>query len=336
MVTTRSVPRPLSHGQAPHRVWRRSLSTCLLAAAFSPAWAAGSFGSGCSLNGTVIAEGGPVGAVASNSQSYAGTLCGSGSVNTQGTVQGSRWTGDYDFAYSFAQGALANSAGSAGLGVLHAYAHSVGDSTPKEYWYTANDGNSYAIRNEYLAYSKAAASAQWFDRLEVQQGSAPYGRVVLRYTLQLWGSTSVTPPEGGRAEIAARFIVDDDRNVSDRSLSISGPGRVSFEAGYYPGTSIKLFGDLSASTEVRAGGRVQNAWGLWVPGGYLSMAEAFANAGNTAGFQIEVLTPGASYITDSGQSYAAMVPEPSSTAMLGLGTLTLLMLARRRRLESGH
>lgn len=330
------VPRTLSRKPVPQRLRRATLLAGMLAATLSPAWAAGSFGSGCSLSGAVLAEGGSVGEVASNAQSYASAFCSSGSVNTQGTVQGSRWTGDYDFAYSFAQGALANSAGSAGLGVLHAYAHSVADSTPKEYWYTANDGNSYAIRNDYLAHSKAYASAQWSDRLQVQQGSAPYGRVVLRYTLQLWGSSSVLPPDGGSAEIAARFIVDDDRNVSDRSLSVSGPGRVSFEAGYYPGTSIKLFGDLSASTEVRAGGRVQNAWGQWVPGSYLSMAEAFANAGNTAGFQIEVLTPGASYITDSGQSYAAMVPEPSSTAMLGLGTLTLLMLARRRRLGSGN
>jgi hypothetical protein len=71
-----------------------------------------------------------------------------------------------------------------------------------------------------------------------------------------------------------------------------------------------------------------NGW--WATGNYIPSAEAMANAANTAGFQVEVLTEGASYTSASGHSYVTAVPEPASAALLGLGVLTLLGLARRR------
>lgn len=213
-----------------------------------------SFGTGCTFSGNTLAEGGLVGAIVGNDRSFSGTSCSGGTAESRGTVYGARWTGDNYFDYSFAQHALTDAGASAGFGTLRASSHSAAQSSPKEWWYTDNTGESRVIANEYLAYATSAATASWRDRLVVDQGTAPYGRILLRYTLQLSGSETMTPGIAGETDIHARFIVDDDRNVSDRTISLDVPGTYSFTAGYYPGTEIKLYGDLTATTEVRAGG----------------------------------------------------------------------------------
>jgi len=289
-----------------------------------------SFGTGCTFSGNTLAEGGLVGAIVGNDRSFTGSSCSGGTAESRGTVYGARWTGDNYFDYSFAQHALTDAGASAGFGTLRASSHSAAESSPKEWWYTDNNGDSQVIANEYLAYGRSSATASWYDRLVVDQGTAPYGPIVLRYTLQLSGSEGITVGAAGEADIHARFIVDDDRNVSDRTISLDAPGTYSFTAGYYPGTEIKLYGDLTATTEVRAGGRYLSGSG-WIIGNYIAAAEATANASNTAGFQIEVLTAGAGYSTDSGRSYITMVPEPSGVAMFGLGGALVLLAAMRRR-----
>ena len=82
---------------------------------------------------------------------------------------------------------------------------------------------------------------------------------------------------------------------------------------------------------MRAGGRKLGGSGGWIIDNHIAEAGATANAINTAGFQVEVLTAWAGYTTDGGRSYIAMLPEPSSAAMFGLGGALMLLAAMRRR-----
>lgn len=287
------------------------------------------YGWGCSYNGNTLAEGGSPDAIVSNAKALAGLSCGGDMADSHGTLYGSEWTGDYYFDYSFAQGAQTSASASAGLGSLHAFSHSAATSTPKSYTYTANSGESVAIDNVYRAYSTSAASSYWYDEIVVQQG-AQYGRVVLKFTLTLSGSEGVTPGIAGSADISSRLIVDDDRGALDYTVSLDEQGSSFVTAGFWPGTVIRLYGDLTARTDVRAGGRYQLGNGVWVTGNYIPTAEATANAANTAGFYVDVLTDGASYTSASGHSYVTAVPEPATAWLLGLGTLALLGGANRR------
>jgi len=317
-----------------HARLRPALAACMaglaLLAADAALAAVPSYGWGCTFGGNTVAEGGSPSAIASNANSLSSANCGGDAVESHGTVYGSRWTGDDYFNYSFAQGARTAASASGGLGVLHAFSTSATTSTPKTYLYTDSNGDPAAIDNEYLAYGASAASASWYDQITVNQG-AQYGRVVLKFTLTLSGSTSVTPAAAGSASILARFIADDDRGALDQSITLSQDGTAFVTAGYWPGTVIKLYGDLSAATQVRAGAKYQLPNGWWTTGNYIPTAEATANVSNTAGFQVEVLTDGASYTSASGHSYVNAVPEPASAGLLGLGALFVLGAVRRRR-----
>lgn len=284
---------------------------------------------GCSYRGSTLAEGGSPSDLLSNAKAQVGG-CGGDMIESHGTVYGSRWTGDAYFDYSFAQGARSSANASAGLGVLHASSYTSATSTPMRYTYFDNAGNPVAIDNEYRAYGESYASSYWYDEITVNSGPV-YGRVVLKFSLTLSGSESVTPGSAGSADIFARFIIDDDRSSWDRTLSLSEAGSTFDTAGYWPGTVIRIYGDLSAMTNVRAGGKYLDPWGFWRTGLYIPSAEASADASNTAGFQVEVLTEGASYTSASGRSYVALVPEPDSVWLLGLGAMLVLGLARRQR-----
>lgn len=313
-----------------HRLALAGLGAVLALGALDGARAATpAYGSGCSYDGNSLAEGGSPDAILSNAKALTGLSCGGDMAESHGTLYGSRWTGDYYFDYSFAQGAQTSASASAGLGSLHAYSHSAATSTPKSYFYTANSGESVAIDNEYLAYGRSSASSYWYDEIVVKQG-AQYGRVVLKFTLTLSGSEGVTPGIAGSADIYSRLIVDDDRSALDYTINLDAAGSRYVTAGFWPGTVIRLYGDLTARTEVRAGGRYQLGNGVWVTGNYIPTAEATANAANTAGFYVDVLTDGASYSSASGRSYVTAVPEPASAWLLGLGLLTVLGGVRRR------
>lgn len=86
--------------------------------------------------------------------------------------------------------------------------------------------------------------------------------------------------------------------------------------------------DLESRLIVTAGSGVTGQEVLGVTSLHVSHR---ADAAHTASLWIEVLTPGVSFVSDSGASYAAPVPEPSTPLLLGLGGALLGLQASQRR-----
>lgn len=296
----------------------------IISVASMPTAHAASFGTGCYFNTQVIADGAD--AIANTGEGCLGDL-----IQQRGTVVDQRWTGDEYVMQDFDQLARTGVAGSAGLGVLHAYSGSFAQSTPMAKLFYYANGEPGIIENMARAEARSSLSSFWFDEITVQ--SAPvYGRVVLRFTITAHGKTSVLETTQGLASFDTRLIADDDRYADDLRLNVNGAGTASDDRGYWPGTKIRIYGELTARSSAYAG-RVYG----WPhnPLGYIAESNSVADASNTAGFQIEVLTPGASYTSASGRSYVAMVPEPETYALAaaGLALISVFRPGRQRRTE---
>lgn len=287
-------------------------------------------GTDCIASGVTRAQSGNPGALLDNVATFT-TGCGS-QVQSNGIVQVPVTTDAGPNIYSFAQAATTQAIGNPSLGSLGAFSSSGSTSSPQAYLYSVN-GQGGITENEYVARGSSSVTAAWWDTLTIGGATNSNGFVVLQFSLDLSGSTSISPV-GSSASIGARLFIDDDSRFNGQILGLAEPGTVSNTIGFRPGQQVIIYGDLSASSDASAGRQFIQSCGSFfcqtVRGDYISASNATASALNTAGFRIDVLTPGGLYTSASGESYITAVPEPATMWSLGFGLLALVGLARRK------
>ena len=174
------------------------------------------------------------------------------------------------------------------------------------------------------------AVAEWGDTF-IATSSNPAGtQVTFRATLALSDSIFASATVFGVAD--ASLMLNDDPipvlHLRD-SAGIDGVPIVTRTATVTftepVGVPFRLIGNLTAGTTAGSSQldpRIDNG-------------TVTVNALDTAMFNLDPLTPGGGYTTDSGVSYttssAAAVPEPASLTLFGLGALGLLGYGRRWR-----
>jgi len=275
------------------------------------------FGTSCSVYGGTSAQSGSPEALEGNAATFP-SGCGS-QVSSNGRVVVTVQTDAGPSLFNFDQTANASAIATAGMGSVGALAKSDSTSTPEAYLYTTN-GNGGITEDAYTAGGNSSATSLWWDSLTVGGTPNDNGYVVLEFSLDLHGQTSASPLGASASILARLFITDGSRYVSSQILGLDTPGTVSDTIGFRPGQEVQIYGDLNAIT--------QSSAGRLVGGAYVSASNAAADAANTAGFRIDVVTPGGSYSTLSGQSYAT-VPEPAAASPLAIGLLGCMGVMRR-------
>jgi hypothetical protein len=174
----------------------------------------------------------------------------------------------------------------------------------------------------------AQATADFSDTLTlVCLVSSCTGPVSLAFDLAITGFLDGTgQPLGaaGLASVFSSFTVGassgtflSGQNELDYSRSLGSPEPTV--------GSLVLTTDMGATIALNGHLEVQ-ASATSAPG---FTAFGIASYGNTASFQVDLLTPGVTYISASGVNYATSVPEPSTWGLVLLGILPLLETARR-------
>jgi len=297
-----------------------ALGLALLMSMLAPA--AGAAGGTCAVTGSTRADGGV-------SDSFSGNC--SDVATSSGTVYVDAEEGR---RFSFSQGALASASASGGAGALHAYARARSSSDPMAYAYVNEQGEPQQVDNSYLATSEAQANSYWHDTITVNMPSGYVPNVVLNFHLQLSGSTAVSG--AGEAGVSAWLFVDHPRYPGlDIAMQLTGADLLSGMAqtersarGFQWGV-VDIDASLGASASAWAGRQTAG-------GNYVAWSEATANAANTAGFWIEVMTPGVTLSSASGHDYTSLpIPEPSSALLLGCGAALVLVAVQRHRRRDG-
>jgi hypothetical protein len=291
------------------------------------------FGTTCSISGSTYAQSGNPGVLSGDAQSFAGA-CASNQVESHGRVDVPVQTINGPNLYSFAQNSVASARASGSLGSLGVYAASQADSTPASYIYTTPSNTGGIAENVYLDNAQASATSAWYDTITVGGATNANGFVVLKFTLDLHGTTSASPPDSSAASIGSRFFINDGVRNNGQILGLDAQGSTFDTIGFQPGQQIQLYGDLTASATALAGQKYLTicsgfVCGIQVAAGYFPDSNAVADAANTAGFHVDVVTAGGSYSSLSGQSYVTAVPLPASAWFFG-SALSLLAFARRQ------
>jgi hypothetical protein len=249
------------------------------------------------------------------------SLSGSGRL-FQGSLSNSGGSCFFDSSTSFDDNqfhSLANLCDAPGEGYANGYAEGQVD-------YGTLRGLAYASI-WYLGDSWSDVNLAWNDELTIT-GSLPSGSpVTLLFTVNLGVDyTSIRSGGGvGRGNYASTlFEVSppfSPNRVDLLSSYISGvthddqTGSLMWTS--YVGDTIPISQTLHVSSWVEAP----------VPGAY---AKRIVDASNTATLEIEVLTPGASYVSASNHTYGAATPVPEPVTSLLLGSGLVAMIAWRR------
>ena len=220
------------------------------------------------------------------------------------------------------------------MGSLGVRSVSDATSTPQAYLYQSNGPG--ITENRYQASANSLASTYWFDTFTVGGVTSPNGFVILRFSMDLHGQTSASAL-GASSRLLSRLLLSDgSRYFSDEILSLSGAGILSTTIGFRSFAQFSLMGQLEAQSDARAG---------WLGTEYTSATNAAADAFNTSDFHIDVVTPGGTYSSLSGQNYLTtiadpgpvpvpdpgLVPEPGTAWLLSSALLALIGARRRRK-----
>jgi hypothetical protein len=247
---------------------------------------------------------------------------------------------------AFVQSATANTYGKAEFGRLHAAVGASGfeEAGAFEYNPCIPDIPCYST-NPYGAASFAGASLYWQDTITITSGTLPVGAAVqILYGVDLhasWGALG----NGSPAPCVGQGI-NPSATAQVQALG-SGAAAIGLQTGacaryIVTGSSVSS-GDQITDVFTAAIGDTFN---------FLGTLDAFASASvgvgsdpytdkmgvgidasNTSNFILRILTPGVTYVSDSGTIYptdfpAESVPEPTSLAVLTTGILGLLRLRR--------
>lgn len=216
---------------------------------------------------------------------------------------------------------------SATPGSLHAETSvSITDSPQQYLSYDAN-GNPVDVTNPYWGTYNRYADVLSKDWIQVVDPGYS-GMVQLLFTGQLHGSVANSGCAfGGDSSIAASFSVQGGgaslyQHMSQFACAGASSGGALGTVSVPVGTVINLTQFLAAGVEAPFG--FYNNGQSVSP--FIQNASGSADASNTATLYIEVLTPGASYISGSGVTYATSptaVPEPASLTLVGAALLGL-------------
>jgi hypothetical protein len=311
----------------------RGLGAALLAAGMwtcASAWAIPvAAGTSCYSEGYTMAHGGTPNELADNARRWT-SGCGN-SIESRGQVDVLVDASSTN-VHSFYQQSRASAEGAASIGTLHAASFSSAKSDPMRHIYTSSSGSTLQTDNAYRASASASITTEFHDVLTIGGRGNEAGFVVLQFTLALSGAASIDSLGYGKALITANLYIDDDHRPDIYHIaSLNQAGSVSTTIGFRPGWSVQIQGVLSAVTEMRAGRECTIFSCPPLPGGYNADGLALANASNTAGIYIDVLTPTGTFASLSGASYVAPVPEPQSAWLFAFGALTMLVVASRAR-----
>ena len=284
------------------------------------------FASSCSVSGSASAQDGKADLPPIYNTQTLSAGCGS-QVSANGQVVANVFTDGGLSQFRFDQTANTSANAKASLGSLGVLAKSDSTSTPQAYLYQSG-GVGGITENRFLAAANSLASTYWYDTFTLGGVTSPNGFVILRFSMDLHGLTSASAL-GAHATLLSRLLLDDgNRYFGDAILSLSDSGTLSTTIGFHSFSQFSLMGLLEAQSDSQSG---------WLGNaGYTSASNAAADAFNTSDFHIDVVTPGGTYSSLSGQSYLTplvdpgTIPEPGTAWLLSSAFIALIGFGTRR------
>jgi len=235
--------------------------------------------------------------------------------------------------FDWGQSSSALATANASNGKLHLVAQAHAELSPS-YYVFVDEANGYIPQfysSPLTGLANSSASGTIIDTINITSGNLPNGTPVdLEINISL--DCSLSSPPNGSAQANANLTfyktgyqyLDDSGNSNFGYIQKgSNSGQIIYDFEQTSNTLHTFVGD-SFTVEFDAGVSV-GADADWMR----PSNTATADAGNTAFFLLDSLTPGADFSTGSGLTYSSAVPEPTSLVIIGFAALPLMQ--RRRR-----